>query len=324
LLNLIAAQVSGWTPLSRADAVWLTDTPIPNGWRTLAVADGAPTPLRVVGTAAEEHPGWAGLQALSAFRFTGTPDPELLMTNADKGLREWNAEGIRTDAMVLPKLPGVCGVRASGFITASNQSLWVRYHTYMRSSAEPDQGLVVEQIFAAAAGARMRLGVGIGALADAVNDAFVAYIGATADDVAAAVADHVEQMRREVAAGPMLSREQKRFLDSALSMWGGIAADQPPPIQALGYTSKADFDANLARLRDQLGRDKPDLSTLDWSRIQFLAEISWASDMFGAGVEFELVSPFTDPEALVLLRSIQRALVRTVDRALLFPQAGTD
>jgi len=46
--------------------------------------------------------------------------------------------------------------------------------------------------------------------------------------------------------------------------------------------------------------------------------------MFGAGVEFELVSPFTDPEALVLLRSIQRALVRTVDRALLFPQAGTD
>ncbi|CRZ17589.1 hypothetical protein [Mycolicibacterium neworleansense] len=324
LLDFISAQVRGWAPLAPAEASWLTDTPVPAGWRALTIADDAATPLRVVGTTVEGRPGWAGLQALSAFRFTGVPDPAQLVTHADKSLRDWNAEGIRTSEIVLPKLPGLSGVRSSGYITLSNESLWVEYCTHLRGSAEPGKGLVVEQIFAAAAGTRMRLGPGIGALTTATSDAFIAHIGSTPDEVAAAVADHGEQLRREAAAGPVLSREQKRFLATALSVWGGIASGRPLPIEALGYTGRADFDADLARLRDQLGRDRPELSTRDWSRIQFLAEISWASDMFGAGVEFELVSPFTDPEALALLRSIQRALARTVDPALVFPRGDAD
>ena len=324
LLGLIASHVNGWTPLPAAEASWLTESPVPDGWQMLAVDTATATPLRVLATTVEGHPGLAGLQTLSAFRFTGAPDPDLLVANADKGLREWNADGIRTDPMVLPNLPGVCGVRASGFVTASNELLWVEYCTYVRGSTEPDQGLAVEQIFATAAGPRMRLGRGIGALADAVKDAFMRYIGATEDDVEAALADHAEQMRREVAAGPLLSGEQKRFLDAALSVWDGIASNQLPPIEALGYTDKPDFASDVARLRDQLDRDHPDLSTADWSRIQFFAEISWASDMFGAGVEFELASPFNDSESLALLRSVQRALIRTVDPALVFPRAGTD
>lgn len=323
LLDLIATQVRGWAPLPTADASWLTDTPVPDGWHTLAVTEGVATPLRMVGTTVEGHPGWAGLQALSAFRFTGAPDPDQLITQADKGLRKWNAEGIRTDPVLLPHLPGVFGVRTDGYVTVDNQMVWVEYCTYVRGSAEPAQGLVVEQIFAAPAGPLMRLGAGIGALAAAVKDAFVEHIGATPDDVAAAVADHGEQMRLEVEAGPALSGEQKRFLDTALSVWSGIASHQLPPIEALGYTGRADFDSDVARLRDQLGGDKPELSTLDWSRIQFLAEISWASDMFGAGVEFELVNRFRDPEALALLRSIQRALARTVEPALVFRRADT-
>ncbi|CAM5683707.1 hypothetical protein MAUB1S_03971 [Mycolicibacterium aubagnense] len=169
-------------------------------------------------------------------------------------LLDWNAEGVRTDVLVLPKLTGVSGVRASGYITA--------------------------EVAAAAAGSRMR---------------------------------------HEAQTGPVLSGEQRRFLVSALSMWGGVASGHPPPIEALGYADKADFTADVARLCNQLGLDKPDLSTLDWSRIQFLAEISWASDLFGAGVEFELVSSFTDSEALTLLRSVQRAPVHTVKPALVFP-----
>jgi hypothetical protein len=112
--------------------------------------------------------------------------------------------------------------------------------------------------------------------------------------------------------------------DVPLSVWDGIASNQPPPIEALGYTDKSDFATDVARLRDQLGRDHPDLLPVDWSRIRFLAEISWASDMFGAGVEFELVSPFADSESLALLRSIQRALIRIVNPTLVFPRADTD
>lgn len=325
LLDFISDQVDGWVPLPSAEAVWLTETPIPDGWQTLSVGgDAAATPLRVVGATVEGRPGRAGVQALSAFRFTGVPDLDELIAHVDRGLRDWNAEGIRTSEMVLPKLPGVWGVRASGYIMASNESLWVEYCTHLRGSTEPRQGLVVEQIFAAAAGPRMRLGSGIGALAAATSDAFTQHIGATSADVAAAAADHAEQLKREATGGPKLSGEQKRFLDTALSVWGGIAAGRPMPIEALGYTDRADFDSDVARLRDQLSRNRPNLSTLDWTRIQFLAEISWASDMIGAGVGFELVNPFTDVEALVLLRSVQRALVRTVDPAVLFPRAGTD
>lgn len=323
LLDRVAAHVDGWTPMPAADASWLTDSPVPDGWQRLEVADDAATPLRVVATTVEGHSGWAGLQTLSAFRFTGELDSDLLMAGADKGLQDWNAEGVRVDPMVLPKLPGVCGVRASGYIAVDNQLLWVRHHTFVRGSAEPDQGLLVEQIDAAAAGPRMRLGPGFGALSESVEGAFVTHIGAAADDMSTAVADHIEQMRREVEGGPVLSGEQKRFLVSALSMWGGVASDHLPPVQILGYASRVDFDADVDRFCGELGLDEPDLSSRDWSRIQFLAEISWASDMFGAGVEFEVVSPFRDAEALALLRSIQRTLIRVTDRALVFPAVGT-
>lgn len=323
LLDLVAAQVEGWTPMSAVDASWLTDTPVPNGWQRLQVADDAAPPLRVVATTVEGHPGWAGLQTLSAFRFTGELDSDVLMAGADKGLRHWNAEGVRIDPMVLPNLPGLCGVRASGYIAVENQLVWVRHHTFVRGSAEPDQGLLVEQVDAAGAGPRMHLGPGFGALSQSVEGAFLRHIGATASDLSTAVADHIEQMRRDVEDGPALSTEQKRFLINALSMWGGVASGHLPPVQILGYASRADFDADVDRFCGELGLDDPDLSTQDWSRIQFLAEISWASDMFGAGVEFEVVSPFRDAEALALLRSIQRVLIHATDRALVFPAAGT-
>lgn len=61
---------------------------------------------------------------------------------------------------------------------------------------------------------------------------------------------------------------------------------------------------------------------MEWTRILLLAEISFASDLLGAGVEFDIVTPWRDPEALPVLRSIQRALVRTVDASLLFPDGG--
>jgi hypothetical protein len=60
-----------------------------------------------------------------------------------------------------------------------------------------------------------------------------------------------------------------------------------------------------------------------WLTRTALPEISFGSDILGAGVEFEIVSPWRDPQALNLLRSIQRALVRYVDASLL-PSARAD
>jgi hypothetical protein len=53
----------------------------------------------------------------------------------------------------------------------------------------------------------------------------------------------------------------------------------------------------------------------------FLTEISWASDVVGAGVEFALIS-HSDEEAVKLLRSIQRKISSSYRANLLFPNAG--
>jgi hypothetical protein len=53
-----------------------------------------------------------------------------------------------------------------------------------------------------------------------------------------------------------------------------------------------------------------------------LTEISFGSNLLGAGLEFEIVSDWYDPEALAMLRSIQRDLGRVVNATLLFPDAA--
>jgi hypothetical protein len=79
----------------------------------------------------------------------------------------------------------------------------------------------------------------------------------------------------------------------------------------------------VKRLREGLDHTTaPHFSAADWTRTG-LPEISFGSDILGAGVEFEIVSPWRDPQALNLLRSIQRALVRYVDASLL-PSARAD
>jgi hypothetical protein len=63
------------------------------------------------------------------------------------------------------------------------------------------------------------------------------------------------------------------------------------------------------------------LSDLDWARMHFLTEVSWASDLVGAGVEFRY-NGIPDEEAVKLLRSIQRKISSRYHADLLFPGAG--
>ena len=329
LLDALAAAVDGWEQLQAAEADWLTHTELPAGWELIPVAEDSPTPLRVATIALDGHPGWVACQALSAFRFTGAPTPELLRDNAEHSLRQWRAKGINTARLVMPDWPGVVGVRSDGSVMTTEGRLWVRYSTYLRGSTEPGQGLVVQEVLIADGEAFRppgpvfdRLGKDFGVLTGATEAAFLTRIGATDADIQAAVDAHAEQLRLQAARRPALTEEQCRFLSTALAMWAGVAAWRPLPITALGYASWPEFDADIAGLRAQLDQPEPRFSDADWTRILLLAEISFASDLLGAGSEFEVGSAWRDPKALRVLRSIQRELGPVVDAQLLFPGAG--
>lgn len=249
--------------------------------------------------------------------------------SAEQSLREWRAKGINTNRLVLPDWPGVVGVRSDGSVITTEGRLWVRYSTYLRGSTEPAQGLVVQEILIADGEVFRppgpvfdRLGKDFGVLTDGTEAAFLTTIGATDADMRAAVAAHAEQLRLQAARRPALTEEQCRFLSTALAMWSGVAGWRPLPITALGYASWPAFDADIAGLRAQLDQPEPQFSDADWTRILLLAEISFASDLLGAGLEFEVASTWRDPKALRVLRSIQRELGRVADAQLLFPGAG--
>ena len=108
---------------------------------------------------------------------------------------------------------------------------------------------------------------------------------------------------------------------SALKQWRSVASYKPLPVMMLGFSSWPEFDGAVEELRDTIERQQP-LSELDWTRVLVLTEIARASDVLGAGLDFELVSSVSDADAVELLRSIQRKLAFKADADLLFSDAG--
>lgn len=322
LLDLLAAAVDDWRPLPATEAAWLTDTAIPEGWQRIPVAESAAVPLRIVGITSAQGNTWAASQALSAFRFTGLPTSELLYTNADLGLREWHAEGIRSDPVDLPAGLEAVGARSSGHITVAGRTLRVRSSTYLHGSSESGHGLVVEEITIVDTEEIRHLGQPIGLLAQTAKSTFAAQIS-VADRLGLAAANDPSQKNSDTVGTSALTEEQRQFLSTAIGVWRGVASDRPLPLQMLGYTSWQQFDTEITRLQTALRDPAPALARPDWTRVLLLAEIGFASDLWGAGVEFEMVGTWRDPEALRLLRSIQRQLGKLTDATLL-PHDGVD
>jgi hypothetical protein len=101
------------------------------------------------------------------------------------------------------------------------------------------------------------------------------------------------------------------------------AADAPFPFQVLGLSTWEEFGELTVRLERAVTDGEP-LTNLDWARVLFLTEITWASDLIGAGLDFATVTGFSDSEAVGLLRGLQRRRkIGGYYRAkLLFPNGG--
>jgi hypothetical protein len=78
---------------------------------------------------------------------------------------------------------------------------------------------------------------------------------------------------------------QREFLTTAAAMWDGVASHHRPPPELFGFGGRQEFDVAIVAMREALEKEQPGFSAADWTRL-LLAELSLASDVFGAGVEY--------------------------------------
>jgi hypothetical protein len=105
-----------------------------------------------------------------------------------------------------------------------------------------------------------------------------------------------------------LTEGERRLLLDGLAQWGGPARPTNELAVALGFADLSDFDDQRRRLSDSLAKGES-LSGLDATRALVATEIVFASDVFGAGVEWSTVTGSTDAETIAVLRQLQRKLV---------------
>jgi hypothetical protein len=118
----------------------------------------------------------------------------------------------------------------------------------------------------------------------------------------------------------ILTPRERDFVDAALASWTGVSTDAPIPVRALGFPDRDRFDDEVSRLRRAVS-DRARLTEVRTARVLFLSELAFGSDLFGAGIEFQLVSTFRDAEGITVLRSLQRKLyTRSGARALFEPE----
>lgn len=112
-----------------------------------------------------------------------------------------------------------------------------------------------------------------------------------------------------------LDEIEKRVLLAGLDQWGGPARPTNELAVALGCTDTDDLMQHCERLGAALTANSP-LSALDWTRIVASAEISFASDVFGAGYEWSTCTGLSDVATIAALRSLQGKLVKAYGPAL--------
>jgi hypothetical protein len=99
-----------------------------------------------------------------------------------------------------------------------------------------------------------------------------------------------------------LTDDERLLMFHGLNEFLGPARGAPLLTPLLGLSSVENFYTLVRRLREAM-RNHESLSNLDWERALLLTEISWASAVLGAGLDF--ATNFRDEEAAPLLRSIQ-------------------
>ena len=111
-----------------------------------------------------------------------------------------------------------------------------------------------------------------------------------------------------------LTDDERLFMFHCLNEWLGPARGAPLLLPVFGVPTTDEFSDMAQRLRDAMRNGEP-LSDLDWARALLLTEISWGSQLLGAGIDS--ATNFRDEIGVGLLRSIQYKISSGARRQLL-------
>ncbi|MEV0296814.1 hypothetical protein [Nocardia sp. NPDC050710] len=106
-----------------------------------------------------------------------------------------------------------------------------------------------------------------------------------------------------------LSADERQLLWWGLGEWSGPATCSEALAIAMDFESVADLLEQERRLRSALEAGEV-LSARDWRRALLATEFVFASDVFGAGVEWSITTRLGDEETVRTLRRLQRKFAR--------------
>ena len=118
-----------------------------------------------------------------------------------------------------------------------------------------------------------------------------------------------------------LTDDERDFIRQAMHQWESSASRQPFPFQVLALSTWEGFGKLTLRL-ERAVTDGEALTNLDWAQVLFLTEVTGASDLIGSGLDFDVVTSFSDTGAVTLLRGLQRKIGGFRRAKLLFPNGG--
>jgi hypothetical protein len=105
-----------------------------------------------------------------------------------------------------------------------------------------------------------------------------------------------------------LSADEPLMRHGLVEWWGPANCTDELAV-AMGFADRKNFFAEIDRLLPLLDAEVP-LTRFDWARALLATEIVFASTLMGAASEWNAVTDLTDAETLLLLREVQRKLVR--------------
>jgi hypothetical protein len=158
----------------------------PPGWRLANLAGSPVQPARVAVYGQHPDGSWDGCETIRAFGFTGALPADVVRDNADRTLRDLNAENITAGALAAPPPPAATAVRSSGYCTIAGRPVWAQFSSYVAGPTPAARGLLIEHSLVIDSGCRARFDDDITHLSNAIHHAFLTAIEHTIGTVGTA------------------------------------------------------------------------------------------------------------------------------------------